>query len=54
MGGDAADARVEVILIDSIAVARADTPDRCQACQSNNKYIDQAQFSTVASVMDVV
>ena len=52
MGGDAADARVEVILIDGVAEVRADTPDRCQACQSNNMYIDQ--FSTVASVMDVV
>ena len=35
MGGDCGDARVEVVLIDGVAVARADSPQRRQACQSN-------------------
>ena len=72
MSGDGGDAGVEVILIDGIAVGRAETPERRYACQSKqtcvqrpstaarpisqiiSTYIDQAQFSTVASVMDVV
>ena len=35
MGGDAADAGVEVVLVDGVAEARAETLDRRQACQSN-------------------
>ena len=72
MSGDGGDAGVEAVLVDGIAVARAETPERRYACQSKQTCvqrpstaarpvsqiictcIDQAQFSTVASVMDVV